>query len=124
MKTKNIIGWVLTVLLAAALFFSASMKLTGTPQGLKMAAFFGLSAKKFIFLGIVEVVSTILFLVPRTGLLGLLLLTGYLGGAIATHFEHFQQPTAPVVLECILWIAASLRFPELSARLMNKVASV
>lgn len=61
MKTKTIIGWVLAVLVAAMLLFSASMKLTGSAEGLKMAAGLGLSPKKFFFLGIVEVISTLCF---------------------------------------------------------------
>jgi hypothetical protein len=119
-KTRNIIGWVLTALLSAAFLLSAAMKLSGNPEAVNSAAHFGLSIKKFTFIGIVEIVSTVLFIYPRTGLLGTLLLAAYLGGAIATHLEHFLSPNGPVIFQCVLWITAVIRFPELSARLMGR----
>ena len=118
-KTRNIIGWILTGLVAALLLFSASMKLTGSPEVLKSAGHFGLSLKKFTFIAVIEILSTVLFIIPRTGVLGTLLVAAYLGGAIATHLEHFLPPYAPVIVECVVFITAVIRFPELSRRLMG-----
>lgn len=123
-KTRSIIGWVLTALLAFAFIASASMKLMGSEEAIKGAATLGLSAGTFKLIGIVEIISVVLFIIPRTGLLGTLLLAAYLGGAIATHLEHQSPLFAPVILQCLVWITAAIRFPELSRRLMGNKATV
>jgi uncharacterized membrane protein YphA (DoxX/SURF4 family) len=119
-KTKNITGWILAVLLALVFLASAFMKLMGGEETVKGAAAMGLSAGSLKLIGIIEIGSLLLFLVPRTGLLGTLLLTAYLGGAIVTHIEHGQPFIAPVIIESLVWITATIRFPELSSRLTGK----
>ncbi|WP_462267342.1 DoxX family protein [Mucilaginibacter sp.] len=118
-KIRNIIGWVLTAVLAFIFISSAYMKLAGGAKAIESATGLGISADAFRMLGVVEIVSLILFIIPRTGLLGTLLLAAYLGGAIATHLEHHQSIMAPVIIQCVLWITATIRFPELSRRLMG-----
>jgi hypothetical protein len=67
----------------------------------------------------VEFLSVLLFIIPRTGVLGTLMLAAYLGGAIATHVEHGQPFIAPAIVQAVVWITAVVRFPELSRRLMG-----
>ena len=119
-KTRNIIGWVLTALLAFVFIASAVMKLTASEQVIKSAASWGLSISTFKSLAFLEIAFFILFAIPRTGLLGTLFLTAYLGGAIATHLEHNIPILPPMVIEALVWITATVRFPELSRRLMGK----
>ena len=123
-KTRNIIGWALTVLLAGFLFFSASGKFMDTEEMRAMLSAIGLTAEQAKMIGVIEIVSTILFIIPRTGVLGTLLLAAYLGGAIATHLEHPQAgpPWAPIIVQCIVWITAAIRFPELTARITGRRA--
>jgi hypothetical protein len=116
-KTKSIINWILSGLLSLMLFASAFDKITGSEHALKMGASFGLSALEYSILGIIEALSVLLFLYPRTGVLGTLLLSSYFGGAIATHLQHDQSIVFPIVIEAFIWIAAVLRFPELMQRL-------
>jgi hypothetical protein len=123
-KTRKIVGWILTGLIGAVLLMSAFMKLSGSPDAIKGAAAFGLSAATVKVIGVVEVVSLLLFIFPRTGVLGTLLLAAYLGGAIATHLEHQQSPMVPIILQCLVWITAVIRFPELSKRLMGNTNSI
>lgn len=118
-KTKKIIGWVLTGLLAFVFLSSAFMKLKGGADMAKGAAAFGLTLGTLQLIGVVEIISLVLFVIPRTGLLGTLLLAAYLGGAIATHLEHHMPVFAPIIIQCIVWITATIRFPELSRRLMG-----
>ena len=118
-KTKQIISWVLAGLVGALFLFSASGKLMVSEEGTKMAATFGLDASTMQMIGIVELISIILFLIPRTGVLGTLLLAAYMGGAIATHLEHGQSIVAPCVIQAFVWIVAVFRFPELRSRLMG-----
>lgn len=116
-KTRNIIGWVLTGLLAILFLWSAYGKFFGGPDIDKMAAGLGLTGDQLRMIGAVELLSLVLFVIPRTGIVGTLLLCGYLGGAIATHLEHAQPIMMPVIISIVLWITAALRFPELVSRL-------
>ena len=116
-KTRNIVGWALTGLVALAFIASASMKLMGGEEMEKNAALMGLTADSLKTIGILELVCIVLFIFPRTGVLGTLLVAAYLGGAIVTHLEHGQPFIAPVVIQCITWIAAVIRFPELLKRI-------
>ncbi len=119
-KTKKIIGWVLSGLSGLMLLASAIDKIGSSEHALQTAFSFGLSAKSYVILGIIEAVSVVLFLFPRTGILGLLLLSSYLGGAIATHLQHGQDILFPAIFEATVWIAAVIRFPELTQRILNR----
>lgn len=119
-KTKNILRWVLTGLVGFIFIGSAMGKLTGGEQTVAMANSLGLDASTFKIIGLVELLAAVLFVIPRTGILGTLLLAAYMGGAMAAHLVSGISMLAPAVLEAIMWIVASIRFPELSARLLNK----
>jgi hypothetical protein len=118
-KLKKIIYWILTGLVAFVFVGSALGKLTADADALKMAEGFGLNAQNYAILGVIEIISIILFIIPRTGVLGTLLLAAYMGGAIATHLEHGQSVIAPCVIQTFLWIVAVYRFPELKSRLLK-----
>lgn len=65
-----------------------------------------------IGLGVVLLASTILYLIPKTSILGAILLTGYLGGAVATHVrmgEGWFPILFPVIFGALLWAALWLR---------------
>ncbi len=83
-----------------------------------MAGSFGRPAATYSVLGIIEISSVVLFLYPRTGILGTLFLSSYLGGAIATHLQHQQNILFPMAFEAVLWMAAVIRFPELTQRIL------
>ena len=119
-KTKVFIQWVLTGLVAFIFLGSAFGKLTADTKGLEMAAAFGLDAQSYLYIGVLEIISIILFIIPRTGIVGTLLLCAYMGGAIVTHLEHQESIVAPCVIQTFLWIVAFIRFPELSSRIRNK----
>lgn len=117
-KTKIITGWVLTGLITLMMLLSAILKLTADAEALHLAAVFGFSASSYKLIGLIEVFSILLFIIPRTGILGALLLSAYLGGAIATHWQHQESPIVAVILQCLIWITATIRFPELTERIM------
>ena len=116
-KTKSITGWTLSGIIGLMLLASAFDKISGSAHALQMASSFGLSAGSYAVLGGIEVTAVILFLYPRTALLGLLLLSSYLGGAIATHLQHQQDILFPAIIEAFVWIAAVIRLPELTRRI-------
>jgi ABC-type Na+ efflux pump permease subunit len=119
-KLKNIINWVLAGLVAFIFLGSAGNKLSGSEEALKMAESFGIAADHFRLIAIVELLAALLFLYPRTGLLGTLLLTAFMGGAIATHVEHAQSSLAPAVILAFVWIVTVIRFPEMLDRILGR----
>lgn len=118
-KTKNIIYWALTGLVAFVFLGSASGKLTGNEEALKMASSFGLDAKTFAMLGVLELISLVLFITPRTGVIGTVLLAAYMGGAIATHLTHGLPLMAPAMVLIFVLLAALYRFDELRNRILK-----
>ncbi|SEL80060.1 DoxX-like family protein [Chitinophaga rupis] len=122
-KTKNIGGWIISGLIGLMLAASAFDKIIESTHALQMGTSFGLSAGTYSLLGIIEILSVLLFLYPRTGVLGTLLLSSYLGGAIATHLQHQQNIVFPIAIEVFVWIAAVVRFPELTQRLFNRTVT-
>jgi uncharacterized membrane protein YphA (DoxX/SURF4 family) len=117
-KTIKITGWVLTIILALLFTMSASMKLTQNETALAQASAFGIDANTYLFIGTIEIISLILFLIPRTAILGTLLLVAYMGGAIVTHLQHQDSIAMAVIIQILLWITAFIRFPELKQRLL------
>lgn len=120
-KAKNIIGWTLSGLVGLALSASAIDKIVSSEHSLQMAASFGLSAGTYSILGVIEIISVALFVYPRTGVLGTLLLSSYLGGAIATHLQHQQGVIFPMMFEALIWVAAIFRSPEITKRILNNM---
>ncbi|MGH8651113.1 MAG: DoxX family protein, partial [Gammaproteobacteria bacterium] len=73
---------------------------------------FGVQPKSDRLLGIVLLAYTVLYLIPRTSVLGAILLTGYLGGAVATHVRVEDGPFSaffPVIVGALLWGGLFLR---------------
>jgi hypothetical protein len=122
MKTSKgikITGWVLTGLIAAALIMSAFMKISLNEKVVESAVKAGVEPSTFRMIGIVELLSVILFVIPRTGIVGTVLLASYFGGAIATHVFSHQPLGAVIAFEVVICLTAILRFPELTQRLIK-----
>ena len=118
-KTQNIINWLLGGLVAFIFIGSGANKIMGSAETLEMAKNIGIDGSSFATLGVIEIVAALLFLYPRTGILGMLILVAYMGGAVATHLEHAQSIVAPCAIAAFLWIAAVVRFPELRQRIVG-----
>lgn len=111
-------GWVLTVLLGLALFASATMKfLPASPEMKEGLAKSGLTVAGAQKIGIVEVVCTVLFLIPPTSVLGAILLTGYFGGATFAHVSLGESVIVPVLFGVLAWLAIFFRIPQLRSLL-------
>jgi len=118
-KTKRIIYWVLTSLISMVFLGSAASKFNGSEEALKMAGSFGLDAKTFTMIGVLELSCLLLFIIPRTGVIGTLLLAAYMGGAIATHLQHGVSIVGPCVIQGLMFLVAFYRFPELRLTLFQ-----
>ncbi|MFK7979828.1 MAG: DoxX family protein [Saprospiraceae bacterium] len=116
---KKIINWILTGLVSAVFIFSASNKILQSDEALQMSENIGLNSQTYFTLGVIEIIAVILFIIPRTGVIGFLLLACYMGGAIATILEQGQNFIFPAIVEAFLWVVAFLRFPELGTRLLK-----
>jgi DoxX-like family len=70
-----------------------------------------------VTLGVLLMTSTVLYLIPRTAILGAILLTGYLGGAVATNLRLenplFSYTLFPVYFGVLVWVSLWLRDPKL-----------
>src|ERR1700674_3363691 len=111
-KALTWMGWLLSALPSLMLLFSGSMKVV-KPQ---MFEHIGYPEHLVLMLGIVEIGCTLVYLIPRTAVLGAILLTGYLGGAIATHVRLLEmQFLVPLVLGVLIWGGLFLRDPRMRA---------
>jgi hypothetical protein len=103
------------------LLMSAGMKFMAPPDFMKQfEGHLGFPAAMASPIGIVELLCTLLYIVPQTSVLGAILLTGYLGGATAAHVRLNEQFISPIILGVILWGGLWLRNPSLRALLPFK----
>jgi hypothetical protein len=108
-------GRILSALPIPLLVMSAVMKLSQSPDVVKGFGDFGYDPSILVPLGIVELLCVILYVIPQTAVLGAILLTGYLGGATATHVRVGDAFIAPVIMGVILWLGLYLRDSRLRA---------
>lgn len=97
---------------ALFLLVDGLMKLIKPAPVVEATVKLGYSESVILPLGIVLLISTVLYLVPRTAILGAILLTGYLGGAVATHVragEGLFSIFFPVMFGVLLWAGLWLR---------------
>lgn len=114
-KAMTITGWVLGVIPCLLLIFSGVMKLAGPPDLAKGFEHLGWPTKLAVPLGILELACVVVYLLPRTAVLGAILLTGYMGGAIATHVRIEEAFSAQAALGVVLWLGLFLRDARLRA---------
>ncbi len=74
-------------------------------------------------LGMIEVVVTLLFLIPRTSFFGAILVTGYLGGAVWTHLRVGDPWFFPIIIGVVMWVALGLRQPAIFSLALGKPLS-
>jgi uncharacterized membrane protein len=75
------------------------------------AAIMGFDSSTVVYLGVC-LISAILYALPKTSILGVMLVTGWLGGAVATHMinkDELVMTLFPVIFGCIGWLALWIR---------------
>ena len=114
-------GTVCTILAALFLAFDTTLKVLRLDAAVQGTTSLGYPADTVLLIGIIELVCLVLYLVPRTSVLGALLMTGYLGGAIATHVRIssplLTHTLFPIYVALLLWGGLYLREPRLRALL-------
>jgi hypothetical protein len=110
-------GIICSTLPVLLLLFSGVMKLI-QPEGMKEGFdHLGWPMKLALPLGILELTCTVIYLIPKTSILGAILLTGYLGGAIATHVRIEEQFIPQTIAGILVWLGLFLRDARLRALL-------
>jgi len=107
-KPRVIAGWILAGLLTSLFLFSAFGKFTN-PQMMEQLKL----GDWRIIIAIGEIVSTALFLFPKTNKWGTLLLGAYMGGAIVAHMISGASIIMPSVILVLVWITGFIRNPEM-----------
>jgi hypothetical protein len=122
-KSRLITGRVITGIVAIVIIMSAIYKLVSgsDSEGAKNFMKWGLE-NQIRVIGTFELVLGILFLIPRTFSIGVLLLTSYFGGAMATHIEHgeVKNSVLPAIIILLIWTVSYLRNPAMFASLLKK----
>lgn len=114
-----IAGTVLTVVIAAFLVFDVLGKLFQPDSVVKGTTDLGFTTDQATVMGIVLALCTIVWLIPRTAVLGAIGITAYLGGAVCANWNADKPLVSTtlfaVYLGVLLWIAVLLRRPALLA---------
>ena len=112
MAASRKIVWVgrgISVLASLLFLMSAILKLKDGPEVIKGIAHLGLPESMVVPLSILEISCVVIYLIPATSVLGAILLTGYLGGAICTHWRVGDPFFFHIVLGILIWLGLYLR---------------
>jgi hypothetical protein len=110
-------GWIIGIVPVAFLVMTGVMKLVEPDLFLVGFTRFGYDKSVIRPLGVVQLVCTVLYLFPRTAVLGAVLLTGYMGGTIATHLRVGDPYFVQFGLGVLLWLGLYLRDRRIRALL-------
>jgi len=99
------------------MLMDAAMKIARPPTVVKGTVELGFPESTLTWMAVALLASTILYAIPRTAVLGAILLTGYLGGAVAANVRvghpFFAESLSPVYFAIIVWAGLGLRNPRL-----------
>lgn len=109
------IGWVVSVLPFVGLILSGVAKLVmpSSPDLDENLKHIGWRADQIPTLAVIEIVSAVLLIIPKTALVGAILVTGYMGGAIATHMRVGDPFVMQALFPILAWLGLWLREPRL-----------
>jgi len=118
-KASIWIGRILSGLIVLFLLFDSVLKFMKPAPVVDTFAHLGLPIGLAYALGIILIVCSLLYAIPQTSILGAILLTGYLGGAVSTHLRVgdplFSHVLFPTYMGALLWLAIYLRDVRLRA---------
>ena len=109
------VGRVISVLVSLLFAMSAFMKLKGGAEVMQGMAHLGFPESLIIPLAILEISCVVIYLIPATSVLGAILLTGYIGGAICTHWRVGDPFFIQIALGIFVWLGLYLRENRLKA---------
>jgi hypothetical protein len=116
-KLRRITGYVFSIVPSLLLALGGAMNVLRVEVAVEGAKEIGYSDAVMLPLGIVTLLSVVLLLVPRTALIGALLITGFLGGAVGVHVRQgdpLLNIVIPVIFASIIWVGLCMRNPKLN----------
>ena len=123
-KKMRIAGWILSGFVAAFLGVGSALgKFIEWEGKAEMFDHLGYTQELITKIGVLEIALTLLFLIPRTSFLGAILLTGYLGGATATHVRVGDPFFFPIVVGVLAWIGLGLRRQQVFSLVMGSTGN-
>jgi DoxX-like family len=114
-KAMTWIGGVISVVASLVFVVSALMKLRGGEEVAQGMAHLGVPESLMVPLAIVELSCVVIYLTPATSVLGAILLTGYIGGAISTHLRVGDVFIIQIGLGVLIWLGLYLRETRLKS---------
>ena len=102
-------GRVISVLVSLLFLMSAFLKIKDGPEVMKGIAHLGIPESMIVPLSILEISCVVIYLIPPISVLGAILLTGYIGGAICTHWRVGDPFYLHIVLGILVWLGLYLR---------------
>ena len=109
------IGRVISILVSLVFLFSSAMKFKGGPQLAEGMDHLQLADRMVLPLAILELACVVIYIIPPTAVLGAILLTGYIGGAILTHWRVGDPFYAQIIIGLLIWLGIFLREDRLKA---------
>jgi hypothetical protein len=112
------IGRVLSILVSLFMLLDGVMKLFKPQFVVEATTKLGYPETVILPLGVILIASTVLYIVPPTAVLGAILLTGYLGGAVASHLragDDWFPVLFPAVFGVLIWLGLYLRDSRIRA---------
>ena len=124
-KTRKIIGWAISLLMIVFLLFDSIGKIIGIDQSVKATIELGYPHETILPIGIMLLFFTIFYSIHRTSFFGAILLTAYLGGAVATNLRVeaplFTHVLFPVFIGILVWLGLAFRQENLFKLFTNKL---
>jgi len=112
-------GRVLSGLVILFLLMGGVIGLMKIPENVEKFKQYGYPAESGTWIPVTLLTCTLLYAIPRTAILGAILLTGYLGGATATHVRAGEPFFFPIVVGVVAWLGLFLRDSRLRSLLLN-----
>jgi hypothetical protein len=122
-KTTIWAGRIISALAILFLAFDTIIKVLNLPPAVEATTQLGYPANLVVGIGLLELACLAVYLIPRTSVLGAIVLTGYLGGAIATQVRAGSplfSVVFPVIIGVLIWGGLFLRDERVRALLLRK----
>jgi hypothetical protein len=116
-------GRILSALAVIFLAFDGSLKLMRPPIVLEATAQLGFPADSIVLIGMMLLICTLVYVIPRTSVVGAVLLTGYLGGAVAAHMRvgnPLFETVFPIIVGSVIWAGILVRDHRVRALLASR----
>jgi len=120
-KRKLWTGWIISGLIVAFLLMDTAVKFLKPAPVVETFVHLGIPISHANALGVLCLLCVVVYAIPQTAVLGAVLLTGYLGGAVSTHWRVedplFSHVLFPVYFGGLAWLGVYLREPRLRSLL-------